>query len=64
MWLSAKNPVERRLLLWTQRSVSALGQFPELKRADSNADQPKHFNAERVQHAANVPVLAFLEDDF
>jgi hypothetical protein len=50
-------------LPFAQVSPSALGKGPQRERADGDADEAKDFDAERIEEAADLPVLAFVQND-
>src|ERR1700740_429257 len=59
-----EGAVERQLFFEAERRMSAFGQIGKLERADGNADETKHLDAEGIEHAADLAVFAFVEDDF
>lgn len=44
--------------------MRAFGKVAELERTDRDSHKSKHFDAEGIEHATNLAVLAFVEDDF
>ena len=43
--------------------MGAFGEVAEVERADGDADEAEDFDAEGVEHAADVAILAFVEGE-
>src|SRR5262249_25678953 len=55
--------IEDRFLFRSQGAVFPLRQRAEFERTYGHAQQPDDFQVQRGKHAANLPVLAFIEPD-
>lgn len=44
-------------------AAGPFGQIPQLEWTDRDTDQPQNFDSERIEHAANLAILAFPERD-
>src|SRR6202050_4723798 len=63
-WRDAQGHVDRSLFVRSQWPRRALGQLAQFQWPNRDSHQPQHFHAKRSQHAANLPVLTFIENDF
>jgi len=47
-----------------ERARLAFGQISELQRTDSDAHKPQNVHTKPREQTPNVPILAFIEDNF
>src|SRR5579864_5042580 len=59
----AHRAIQRQFFFGAERAIGALRKLPQWQRTDCDSYQPKHLNSECRQHAPNMPILAFVEDD-
>ena len=62
-FIRCHRAIQRSLFAGRQSAKRSFRQVSELQRADRHSHQPEHLDFQRVQHAANLPVLALIEDD-
>ena len=54
---------ERGYLFCGERTISAFGEIAELKWADRDADEAQDLNVERFEHAPDLAVFSFVENN-
>ena len=59
-----QGTIQHLLFIDSQRSKGAFREFPQRERPDRHAHQPEHVYSQCLQHAPNLAILAFGQNDF